>query len=212
MDSDLSSAVANLKENDALEIVKNRLDKGDDALKIFDDARAGIVTVGERYNDGKYFIPELVYSGEILKNIAEMVKPKIKAEQTDRYQGKIIIGTVKRDIHDIGKNLVVFLLDANGYDVYDIGVDVSEQQFVDKIKDTGAGIVALSGFLTLSIDSMKDTVEAIRAAGLRDQVKIMIGGGVLDESATGYIGADAFGRFASDAVTIANNWAGGKSK
>jgi methanogenic corrinoid protein MtbC1 len=209
MSDDLKKALADLKEKEALEIAQKLLDSGEDPLKILSEAREAVAVVGQRYQDGTYFIPDLVYSGEILKGIVEMVKPKIAGPAEAKYLGKIVIGTVKGDIHDIGKDIVTFMLDVNGFDVYDLGIDVPAQKFVDKIKEVKPEVVALSGFLTLSYDSMKDTVQAIKNAELRDKVKIMIGGGVLDQSVVDYVEADAFGRFAGDAVTIAKEWIGG---
>ena len=135
--------------------------------------------VGQRFSKGDYFLPELVFSAEILKSIAALVKPKMTETLTAEHVGKVIIGTVAGDIHDIGKDIVVFMLDINGFEVFDLGVDVSPQNFVEKIKETGSGIVALSGFLTLAFDSMKNTISAIEKAGVRNKVKIMIGGGKL---------------------------------
>jgi len=165
---------------------------------------------GERFADGRYFIPELVYSGEILKEIIDRVKPKLgKAVEAERL-GKVIMGTVAGDIHDIGKNIVTFMLDINGFEVYDLGVDVPPPKFVDKIRETDARIVGLSGFLTLAFDSMRETVEAIRAAGLSDREKIMIGGGRVKEQVKKYTGADAYGSDAMAAVALAKEWVGGK--
>jgi methanogenic corrinoid protein MtbC1 len=210
MAKDLVSTLADLKEKEVLTIAQEKLDSGEDPLKILGDARKAVAIVGQRYQDGEYFIPELVYSGEILKAIVDMVKPKLTKDAEVERIGRIIIGTVAGDIHDIGKDIVTFMLDVNGFEVYDLGVDVPVKEFVNKIKEVEAGVVGLSGFLTVSFDSMKDTVEAIKAAGLRDKVKIMVGGGTLDDKVREYVGADAFGRFASDAVSLAQKWTGGK--
>jgi len=212
MAEDLINALSNLKEKEALAIVEERLNSGEDALKILNNAREAVVIVGQRYRDGTYFIPDLVYSGEILKEIVEMVKPKIAGSTKAKTLGKVIIGTVKGDIHDIGKDIVTFMLDINGFDVYDLGIDVSAEKFVDKIKEVKPEVVALSGFLTLSFDSMKETVQVIKDNGLRDQIKIMVGGGSLDDTIREYTNADAFGRFASDAVSLAKKWIGGEKK
>jgi methanogenic corrinoid protein MtbC1 len=210
MAKDLVSTLADLKEEEVLAIAQERLDSGEDPLKILGDARKAVAIVGQRYQDGEYFIPELVYSGEILKAIVEMVKPKLtKGAEVERL-GKVIIGTVAGDIHDIGKDIVTFMLDVNGFEVYDLGVDVPVKEFVDKIKEVKPEVVGLSGFLTVSFDSMKETVQSIKDGGLRDKVKIMIGGGTLDDAVREYVGADAFGRFASDAVSLAKKWTGGK--
>jgi 5-methyltetrahydrofolate--homocysteine methyltransferase len=209
MAKDLVKTLADLKEKEALKIVEDRLKAGEDPLKILDDARKAVEIVGKRFSDCEYFIPDLVYSGEILKNITDMVKPKItKAAQVKRL-GKVVIGTVAGDIHDIGKDIVVFMLDVNGFEVTDLGIDVPAQKFVDAIKNTGSSVVGLSGFLTLAFQSMKDTVEAIKKAGLRDKVKIMIGGGQIDEQVKSFTGADAYGKDAMEGVKLAKGWIGG---
>ena len=210
MADDLIEALADLKEKKVLETAQKRLDRGEDPLKILDDAREAIAIVGQRYSDGTYFIPDLVYSGEILKEITEMVKPKLTGVAETKHLGKVVIGTVAGDIHDIGKNIVTFMLDVNGFEVDDLGVDVPAEKFVDKINEVEPEVVALSGFLTLSFDSMKETVQTIKDAGLRDKVKIMVGGGTLDDTVREHVGADAFGRFAGDAVSLAKEWVGGK--
>ena len=209
MAKDLVSALADLKEKEALKIVEDRLSGGGDPLEILDDARSALEIVGKRFSDSEYFIPDLVYAGEILKTITEMVKPKIAKGTEIKRIGKVVIGTVAGDIHDIGKDLVVFMLDVNGFEVFDLGIDVPAQKFVDKIKETGSRVVGLSGFLTLAFQSMKDTVEAIKKAGLRDKVKIMIGGGQMDDQVRSFSGADAYGKDAMEAVKLAKGWIGG---
>jgi methanogenic corrinoid protein MtbC1 len=209
MAKDLVKTLADLKEKEALKIVEDRLSSGDDPLSILDDARRAVEIVGKRFSDCEYFIPDLVYSGEILKAITEMVKPKIVKEAEVKRLGKVIVGTVAGDIHDIGKDIVVFMLDVNGFEVLDLGIDVPAQKFVDTIKGTGSSVVGLSGFLTLAFQSMKDTVEAIKEAGLRNKVKIMIGGGQIDDQVRNFTGADAYGKDAMEAVKLAKGWIGG---
>ena len=210
MAGDLVQALADLKEEEVLTIVKERLNAGDDPVGLLDDSKKAMEIVGKRFEKSEYFIPDLVYSGEILKEITEMVKPKlVKAAETKRI-GKFIIGTVAGDIHDIGKNIVTFMLDVNNFEVYDLGVDIPPQKFVEKLKETNARIVGLSGFLTLAFDSMKETIEAIEAAGLRDKIKIMIGGGTVDDEIRKYTGADAYRPDAVAAVSLAKEWVGGK--
>ncbi len=208
MAKDLINTLADLKEKEALKIVEERLSAGEEPLKILDDARGAMEIVGKRFAAGEYFIPELVYSGEILKRINDMVKPKLAKASNVKPQGKVVLGTVAGDIHDIGKDIVVFMLDVNGFEVYDLGVDVPAQKFVEKIKESGAPIVGLSGFLTLAYDSMKQIVEAINDAGLRNKVKIMIGGGLINEEIRKYTGADAYGKDAMAAVSLAREFAG----
>ena len=206
MAKDLVKALADLKEKEALEIVQERLKTGDDPLGILNDARRALEIVGKRFSDSEYFIPDLVYAGEILKGITDQVKPKITKAAEVKHLGKVVVGTVAGDIHDIGKDIVVFMLDVNGFEVFDLGVDVPPQKFADKIKETGSKVVGLSGFLTLAFQSMKDTVEAIKNAGLRDKVKIMIGGGQIDEQVRSFTGADAYGKDAMEAVKLAKSW------
>jgi methanogenic corrinoid protein MtbC1 len=144
----------------------------------------------------------------MMNQITDIVKPELAKLPEIKRQGKVVIGTVEGDIHDIGKNIVTFMLDVNGFEVLDLGVDVSPQKFVEAIRDFQPQVVGLSGFLTLAFDVMKETVEAIETAGLRDEVKIMIGGGQVNEEIRKYAGADAWGRDAMAAVSLAKNWIG----
>jgi len=209
MSENLVNLLADLNEREALEITRKRLDSGDDPMGILGEARHGMEIVGERFARGDYFIPDLVYSGEILKQISDMVKPRLTRSAEIKRLGKVVLGTVAGDIHDIGLNIVDFMLDANGFEVYNLGVDLPPQKFIDAIKETNAGVVGLSGFLTLAFDSMKETVGAITSAGLRDKVKIMIGGGQINEEIRKYTGADAYGKDAMEGVALAKKWEAG---
>ncbi|MDP2643864.1 MAG: cobalamin-dependent protein [Desulfobacterales bacterium] len=209
MSEDLVKAIADLKEEDALRITRQRLESGDVPRLILEDSRKAMEIVGQRFAGGEYFMPDLIYSGEILKVVTEMVKPKLgQVAQTSRL-AKFVLGTVAGDIHDIGKDIVSFMLDVNGFEVHDLGVNVPPGKFVEKIAEVKPQIVGLSGFLTLAFDSMKETVEAIKAAGHRDQVKIMIGGGQMDAQVCKYAGADAYGRDAMAGVMLAKQWTKG---
>jgi methanogenic corrinoid protein MtbC1 len=208
MAKDLVKTLADLKEQEVIKIVEDRLKANEDPIKILEDARKGMEMVGKRFASSEYFVPDLVYSGEILRAVTEMVKPKLSKAGEIKRVGKIVFGTVAGDIHDIGKDIVVFMLDVNGFEVYDLGIDVPAQKFVDKIKETGAPVVGLSGFLTLAFDSMKQTVDAIKAAGLRDKVKIMIGGGQMSDEIKNYTDADAYGKDAMAGVSLAKKWLG----
>jgi methanogenic corrinoid protein MtbC1 len=205
---DLVYALSELKEEDALQITQKRLSANEDPNAILADARQGMGIVGQRFASGEYFIPDLIYSGEILKQVTDLVKPKMVKGAEVKKLGKIVLGTVAGDIHDIGLNIVEFMLDTNGFEVYNLGVDVPVNKFVEKTKETGAPIVALSGFLTLAFDSMRDTVKALEKAGIRNNVKIMIGGGQIDDQVRSYTGADAYGKDAVAAVTLAKGWIG----
>lgn len=211
MPATLAQLLSDLKEDEAKKYVKEALEKGTDPTKLLEEAKEGMSIVGQRFSSGEYFIPDLLYSGEIMKELVALLEPKLKEVRGTEAKklGKVIIATVEGDIHDIGKNLVVFMLEIGGFEVYDLGIDVPVQTIVDKVKETDAPVVGLSGFLTLAYDSMKKTIEALEAAGLRDKVKVMIGGGQIDEHVKEYTGADAFGLDAMDAVKLAKQWIGG---
>jgi 5-methyltetrahydrofolate--homocysteine methyltransferase len=209
MSGKLAKLLSDLKEPEALQFVEKALAEGIDPAALLEEAREGMVIVGQRFASEEYFIPDLIFSGEILKGIVRMLEPRLKKGKEQKRLGKAVIGTVAGDIHDIGKDLVVFMLDVSGFEVLDLGIDVPAQKFVGAIKESGSKIVALSGFLTLAFDSMKETIDAIQKAGLRDNVKIMIGGGQIDERVRNYTGADAYGRDAMAAVRLAKGWIGG---
>jgi methanogenic corrinoid protein MtbC1 len=210
MSKELVNAIAEMREQDALKLAKEMLEGGSDPLAILDAAREAMGIVGKRYEEGTYFLPELILSGVMLNQIADMVKPKLTKAAEMKRHGKVLIGTVQGDIHDIGKDIVVFMLDVNGFEVRDLGIDVPPQKFVDAIKDFQPQVVGLSGFLTLAFDAMKDTVEAIKKAGQRDKVKIMIGGGQISDEIKKYTGADAYGKDAMAGVSLAQEWVGVK--
>jgi methanogenic corrinoid protein MtbC1 len=204
----LMDAIVNIRENEAIEAAQELIDSGEDAIKILDSATLAIEEVGKRFEEGKYFLPELLMSGEMLKKISDIIKPNIKREFVAAKKGKALIGTVEGDIHDIGKNIVSFLLDINGYEVRDIGIDIPPAKFVEEIKDFQPQVVGLSGLLTLAYDAMKATVEAIETAGLRNSVKIMIGGGQMSDKICDYVGADAYGKDAMHGVNLVKQWIG----
>jgi 5-methyltetrahydrofolate--homocysteine methyltransferase len=202
--------MAGMKEQEAISIAKELIDKGEDPHKIFASCRAAMEIVGSRFEKGEYFLPELMMSGEILRQISELLKPLMKeGAKTGGDAGKVIIATVQGDIHDIGKDIVVLMLDVNGFDVLDLGIDVPPAKIIEAIKDFKPQVVGLSGFLTVAFDSMKETVEQIKAAGLRDDIKIMIGGGQIDDEIKKYAGADAYGSDAMAAVKLSKEWIGG---
>jgi methanogenic corrinoid protein MtbC1 len=210
MSKQLVNAIADMREDEALKLVKEMVESGSGPGAILDAAREAMDIVGKRYEKGAYFLPELILAGEILNQITEIVKPELSKLPEIERRGKVLIGTVEGDIHDIGKNIVTFLLDANSFDVLDLGVNVPPQKFVQAIQDFQPQVVGLSGFLTLAFDAMKETVEAIKAAGLRDKVKIMIGGGQINESIREYTGADAYGKDAVAGVSLAKQWVGAR--
>jgi trimethylamine corrinoid protein len=207
MVQELIDAITDMREEDAIKIATQMLDSGQEPATVLEGCRKAMEIIGERFEAGDCFVPELILAGEMLKTIAEKVKPYLSQEVETEKIGKVVIGTVEGDIHDIAKDIVAFMLDINGFAVTDLGVDVPPAKFVETARETGAKIVALSGFLTLAYDPMKATVDALKAAGLND-VKVMIGGGQIDEQIRAFTGADAFGRDAMTAVNLARQWYG----
>jgi methanogenic corrinoid protein MtbC1 len=211
MKEKLVTAIADMREDEALQLAKEMLDAGANPQEVLDAGRDAMAIVGERYDHKEYFLPELIIAGDMLKAIGELVMPLLKdAAATTEPKGKVVIGTVAGDIHDIGKDIVGFMLEVNDYTITDLGVDVAAEKFVAAVRDEKPQIVAMSGFLTLAYDEMKNVVEALKEAGLRDSIKIMIGGAPMSDDAAMYIGADAFGKDATAAVKLANGWIGGK--
>ncbi len=206
MSKALIDAIAEMEDEKAVSLAHELIGGGTPPLEILDDCKAGMAIVGERFEHGEYFVPELILAGEMLKQISELVKPHLTQEGDAPKLGKVVLGTVTGDIHDIGKDIVHFMLEVNGFEVHDLGVDVAVDRFVEVVREDRPDVVALSGFLTLSYDAMRDTVAALEAAGLRGGVKIMIGGGTVDDGVRTFAGADAFGLNAMDAVNLAKGW------
>jgi len=208
MSNELVDAMVNMKEQETLNLAAKMLKDGEDPLRVLELGRQALESVGKQFESGTYFLPELILAGEMLKKISKMVEPFLKQDSEEKTErlGKIVIGTVEGDVHDIGKDIVTFLLGVSGFEVLDLGVDVPAQRFVEAIKEEQPEIVGMSALLTLAFEYLKSTVEAIEEAGLRDQVKIMIGGGIVDEKVREYSGADAYGEDAVAAVTIAKKW------
>lgn len=208
----LIELIADMKEEEAVALANEMLDSGYDPVKLLDHCRQAMEMVGKRFESGEYFLPELMLAGEMLTQIGNKAKPLIKDTQTSEggsnERGTVIIATVHGDLHDIGKNIVTFMLDINGYKVVDLGIDVPVATIIDSIKENKPQVVGLSGFLTLAFDSMKETIDAIKDEGLRDDIKIMIGGGQVDDNIREYTGADNFGLNAMDAVKLCDGWIG----
>jgi len=206
----LVKAIVEMREEEAMASVKELLDKREDPLKIMEQCKKAVEIVGAQFEKGEYFLPELIMAGHMLTEISNRVKPVLSKGLEVKRIGKVVIGTVEGDVHDIGKNIVNFLLDANGFEVIDIGIDVPTEKFVQAIRDFSPQVVGLSGLLTLAYDSMKKTVQAIERAGLRNKVKIIIGGGQVNDTIKEYAGADAYGKDAMAGVLLAKQWMGVK--
>jgi 5-methyltetrahydrofolate--homocysteine methyltransferase len=203
----LIQQIADMQEEDAVKLAREMLDSGYNPVKLLGHCREAMELVGKRYAEGEYFLPELMLAGEMLKTIGDMAKPLITQDTSGgKSAGTVVLGTVQGDLHDIGKNIVTFMLEINGFKVIDLGIDVPIANFIESIKEHKPQVVGLSGFLTLAFDAMKSTVEAIKEAGLRDNIRIMIGGGQVDETIRNYTGADAFGLNAMEAVSLCKQW------
>ncbi|ENO95619.1 B12-binding domain-containing protein [Thauera phenylacetica] len=206
---DLVAWLADMNEDDALALANRMLfEDTKDPLRVLELCRMAMDIVGKRFEEGEYFLPELVLAGEMLDQVGAIAKPLLADGEGGgaKKLGRVLVGTVHGDLHDIGKNIVSFMLDINGYEVRDIGIDVPVATFIDEVRSFKPDVVALSGFLTLAFDSMKETVEAFEREGLRSQFKIMVGGGQIDEAVRAYTGADAFGVNAVEAVNLCNRW------
>ena len=205
MSQELIDAIIEMHEQDALTITKEMLDAGADPLEVLEACSSAMEVIGKRFEDDEYFISELILAGVMLKEISELVKPHLLRGAPTEKLGTVVVGTIEGDIHDIAKDIVVFMLDTMGFDVIDLGVDVPPATFVEAVKESGAQVVALSGFLTLAYDAMRVTVQALRDAGLTD-VKVMIGGGQIDAEVQDYARADGWGKDAMTAVNLAKEW------
>lgn len=205
-----SEFIENLKElneNKTLELLRTKIENNEDLFSIMKDIKEGMAEIGNRYECKEYFLPDLIMAGEILRQIFEILGPKLdKLGKKESKRGKILLGTVAGDIHDIGKDIVKFLLDTNGFEIKDLGVDVPAEKFLENLMEFKPDILALSGFLTLAYDSMKEVIEKVRDIDDYKDIKVMIGGGGIDENVLKYVGADAFGDTAIDAVNIAKDW------
>jgi len=202
MQTDISSSLVELAEEQVLEGVSLALAEGTEPIALVEQLREAMSVVGRRFEEKEYYLSELIMSAEIFKEAMALIEPHLSGSTGDT-RGRLVIGTVKGDIHDIGKNIVATLLRCEGFEVIDLGVDVPTQRFVEQTRDSGARLLALSGLLTPAFDAMKETVDALADAGLRPDVKVIIGGGPVNQSVVEFTGADAWGRDAAGAVRLA---------
>ena len=190
------------------ELTSSALQAGVSAKEILDKGLIpGLDVVGKRFQEGEYFFPELLVSGEAMKASLARLKPEL-AKSSSATVGKYIIGTVKGDIHDIGKNIVIMMLEGNGWEVTDLGIDVPVEDFVKAVKEKDCQILGMSALLTTTIPRLAETIEALKAEGLRDKVRVMVGGVSVTKEHADTIGADAFGKDAVDAVAEAKKLIG----
>jgi methylmalonyl-CoA mutase cobalamin-binding domain/chain len=198
----LSQAMADLAEEKAKGLIKEKIAAGVPAAEILKECQAGMFEIGKLYEEGKYFVSELMYAGEIMKDIMADLGPMLSGElESEARLGKVVLGTVKGDIHDLGKDVVALMLRGAGFEVIDLGVDVAPEKFVEAVKESSATVVGMSVFLTMAYEAATATVNAIKEAGLRDKVSIMIGGGPVTELVREKTGCDFYGK---DAVAGMN--------
>ena len=209
MTQELTQAIVDLREDDALAMVDQALADGSDPVAILADCKAAMDVIGEKFAAGEAFIPELIMAGEIMTGVSAKLKPHLTAVTPEEKLGVVVIGTVQGDIHDIGKDIVVTMLDIAGFDVVDLGVDVKIEEFIATAQEKHAQVIAMSCLLTSAIDSMKKVVAAAREVDLNG-CKLMIGGAPITEQVVAYTGADGYGKDAVEAVELAKQWIGGK--
>ncbi len=204
----IREAIVNGKLEVAIDTIKIALEEGTDPQLIISDYLIkGMEEIGQRFQEGKAFVPNLLMSARAMKGSLELLKPLLK-DATGVTVGKIVIGTVKGDLHDIGKNLVASMFEGCGFEVINLGIDVSSDQFLQAVKEHNADIICLSALLTTTMNYMKDVIEALDASGLRERVKVMVGGAPLSEQFALQIGADAYTSNANAAVVKAKELLG----
>jgi methanogenic corrinoid protein MtbC1 len=210
--ADLITAILEIREDEISGIVEAMLAEGADPASIVDTCREAMNTVGQRFEAGEAFIPELIMAGEMMRGISEQVRPHLKEGGESENVGCVVLGTVKGDIHDIGKDIVGSILDAAGFEVVDLGVDVPAERFVDAIGDRADCIVGLSCLLTSGFDSMRTIIAALVDSGVRDRVKVMVGGAPITDQVCSHVAADGWGTDAASALDLAQAWANGDSR
>ena len=206
---EISEAIANLEEEKVLRLVKEKLDANTNPLQILDACRKGMAKIGGE-SGNTIFLTDLIMAGEIFNEAMELLMPKLVGSSTQNL-GKVVIGTVQGDIHNIGKDIAINFLRAEGFEVVDLGVDVPPEKFINAIKEHNPHVVGMRGLLTLSIEPIKKTIDAINDANLRAGVKVIAGGERMDDEVCKHIGADAWVNDAIEGVKIIKNWVGGEA-
>ncbi|RJE47288.1 cobalamin-binding protein [Dehalobacter sp. MCB1] len=204
----IATAIGELDEEKVLSLLNTFIQANpseDDAKQVVAACQSGMSIVGDQFEKGEYFVGDLIFAGELLANAIETLKPFLSAEN-EGNRGKIVLGTVAGDLHDIGKNIFRSMAEAAGFNVLDLGIDQPASEFVRRVKEVNPEIVGMSGVLTLALESMKNTVDALKEAGLRENVKIIIGGNPVTNNACEQIGADAFTTNAAEGVKICQKW------
>src|SRR4030042_4136683 len=210
MSEELSMAVVERKRDEVAEMVINRADKGENPVQILEECRKGMRRVGDRFQKGHYSLAELLLSAEIFKKAVAILQPYLAKHRPSKPLGKVILATLKGDIHNLGKDIVATLLEAHGFQVYDLGVDVAPPIVLQKVKEVNPDFVGFSALITTAFESMKEAADMLTEAGLRDQLKLMVGGGVTTPLVQAYVGADFQTVDAMEGVAYCMEVMGGK--
>jgi methanogenic corrinoid protein MtbC1 len=203
---DIAALLGQLKEQELIETLSQKLDRNEDPLDLVNDLSDGMVEVGNKYNDGDYYLTELIFSAAIFNRAMEFIEPHLSSGTGTEKIGNMVIGTVAGDLHDIGKNLVIKMLQISGFEVLDLGIDVPAEKFVEALKETKAPILGMSALITPSFVHMKQVVEAVAEAGLRNRVKIIIGGGIMTKQTMDFVGSDAYTTDCMEGVAICKDF------
>jgi len=190
MSKDLSNAIVKLERDDALTAVRARAEQGEDPVSLLEECRRGMTVVGERYQSGEYFLAELMLSAEIFKGATAILEPYLAMTRSREPLGKVVLATLKGDIHDLGKNILATLLKAQGFEVFDMGVDVPPSKLVDRVREINPEFIGFSALISTVFEQMKLAADMLQKTGLRDRSRLMIGGGVTTAAVRDYVGAD----------------------
>ncbi|MBW2273662.1 MAG: cobalamin-dependent protein [Deltaproteobacteria bacterium] len=190
MSDDLSTAIVTLDKDATPGIVERRLASGEDALDILEDCRRGMTIVGNKFQEGEYYLAELILAAELFKEAVALLDPHLAGVQGSAPSGKIVLATMRGDIHDLGKNILATLLRVHAFEVHDLGVNVEPELLLEKVREVEPQLVGFSSLITASFESMKEAIGLLQDAGLRSDIKILLGGGVTSPELRNYLGAD----------------------
>ena len=191
MEEKLKALFIGMKRQEAIDLVKAELESGTDPMTILEVCREAMEEIGKKFETGEFFLSELIYSAEVFKAVSAILEPHLTSKHKEESKAMVVFGTPKGDVHDLGKNIVITMMKAQGFTVHDLGIDVPSEMFVDKLKETGSNILCLSALITPAFATMKETISLLSEKGLRKDTFVMIGGGVTTEFARKEVGADA---------------------
>jgi 5-methyltetrahydrofolate--homocysteine methyltransferase len=212
MSQEIKKAIIDLKRDEIASLVNARLEKGEDPLRVLDECREGMNAVGDLYQEGEYFLAELLLSAEVFKAAVAILEPHLARVRPPELLGKVLLATLKGDIHDLGKNIFSTMLEAQGFEIVDLGVDVPPKLVLEKVQETRPDFVGFSALVSTVFDSMKEAVDLLKEDGLRDRLTIMVGGGVTNSTVKDYVGADFQTVDATEGVRYCMNTIGGERK